>query len=226
MNFSTIYSIDINKINSSDITGYVKLAPNTPDLYDSLGHLKWQENGVIFNNPMAYLLQKYTATTNQLLNNLVISYQLTRNLVLKSNTGFSTFKINEVNTNPIESQNPAYSPLGYSQFGNNNYQSWIIEPQMEYNTVFKDFKLFQLSLEVLLAKQNKNSYTSFFVYGYLQMISFWNQFLQASSLSVIGNNSFEYRYEALFGHASLNWRDKINAQYFRKARWIQQVWSW
>lgn len=205
MSLSAIYSSDKNAINSSDLTSHLNLPPDLPPLYDSTGKLNWQGGGVIFDNPLAYLLQKYTAQTDNLLGNLSLSYQLYPGLDLTATAGYNTYQLTELNTNPILSQNPAYLPLGYSEFGNNSFKSWIMEPQLNYRHSFGRLNLGFLAGGTLQEMVNSNS--SFFAYGYSND-ALLGSIGAASSLSVLANNKTDYRYAALFGRLNLRWNNE------------------
>lgn len=204
ISFSSFYVADMDNINSMDVTAYINRPPDTPPLYDSSGQLNWQGGGIIFNNPLSYLLSPYNAETNNLIGHLQLSYQLIPGLKARISAGYNTVSVNEINTNPVNSQNPAYNPQGYSQFGNNAYKSWIIEPQAEYIK-----HLGKLRMNVLIGgtwQQTLNESSSFFAYGYandelLKSIS------AASSLTPIGDSYTQYHYEASFGRINLNWED-------------------
>lgn len=200
--FSSFYVSDHDHINAIDVSSVINQPPDTPPLYDSTGRLSWQGGGVIFDNPLAYLLSSYQAKTDNLMGHLRLSYQLIQDLEIRVSGGYNTVNVNEINTNPINSQNPAYNPQGYSQFGNNAYKSWIIEPQAEY---LKNVS--RLKLDILLGstwQQTLNNNASFFAYGYsndelLKSIS------AASSLSAMGDSYSKYHYQAFFGRLNLNW---------------------
>lgn len=201
---SALYSLDKNAIIARDITSFISLPPNAPELYDADGNLNWQEGGVLFNNPLAYLQSKYTAVTGNLLSNVNAGYNVLPGLTIKISAGYNAYDINEVNINPISSQNPAYAPQGYSLFGNNYFKSWIIEPQAEYKKNIKKLKLNLLAGGTW--QKTVNSYSSLFAYGYTND-ALLESMTAASSLSAINSNKTDYRYEALFGRGNLNWND-------------------
>jgi TonB-linked SusC/RagA family outer membrane protein len=128
---SVIYTADNNKSILKDLTAFVNLPPNAPDLYDSDGKLNWQSD---FSNPMAFLQQTYDAKTSNLLGNLDINYRIVRNLVLKTSIGYNRLQSDEVSIIPGSSQNPytTPNPKGSSYFGKMILHSWIAEPQVEY----------------------------------------------------------------------------------------------
>ncbi|MBO9205002.1 MULTISPECIES: SusC/RagA family TonB-linked outer membrane protein [Niastella] len=138
-NFNVTLSViglnDRNKSISNDLTSYVNLAPNTPVLYDSLGKLNWIQGDLPFINPLSHLLKTYESTTNNVLGNLDLSYRLVKNLVFKTNIGYNRLQIDELSLQPASSQSPVTVPdaKGSSNFGKIRYNSWIAEPQLEYN---------------------------------------------------------------------------------------------
>lgn len=198
------YSSDINNLIASDLTGYLTLPPDLPPLFDSSGKLNWQQGGVSFINPLAYLLDKYKAETDNLLSNLQISYHIVRGLEVKINTGFNTMQVNETSIIPAAAQDPAYSTSGASQFGNNNYKSWIIEPQISYSV-----KISRGTLNALLGttwQQTLNSNSTINASGYSSDALL--ESASAASSVTIANNYSQYRYEAVFGRLNYNWKNK------------------
>lgn len=205
LNLSAIYSAEKNTINASDLTSFINLPPDLPSLHDSAGNLNWQYKAVGFDNPLSYLLQKYTAETDNLLSNLLLSYKFLSNLTFRVSTGYNYYFTNEVNTNPIASQNPAYSPQGYSQFGSNLFKSWIVEPQAEYEKSFSQLKINALVGGTV--QQTTNINNSFFAYGYSND-ALLQSMKAATTLTVIDDNYRQYRYAAMFGRLNINLQNK------------------
>jgi TonB-linked SusC/RagA family outer membrane protein len=132
---SLIITTDKNRSIIKDLTDLVNLAPHTPVLYDSLGKLNWIQGDLEFINPMALLLRTYESKTTNLLGNLDINYRITKGLVFKTSLGYNRLQSDEISIYPGSSQppNPANKPDGSSNFGKITYNSWIAEPQLEYN---------------------------------------------------------------------------------------------
>ncbi len=202
LSLSVIYSSENNSLVGTDPTSQTRLPPNTPALTDSTGALVWSKDGVTINNPLSYLLQTYRAVTDNGLANLNLSYHLLPGLTLRVTGGYNTYRLSEVNVNPIASQNPQYSPQGYTLFGSNAYTGWIVEPQAEWEKTRGKLKLNALGGGTL--QQNKNESSSLFAYGYTN-----DELLQslsgASSISVLGNGASQYKYAALFGRVTASW---------------------
>ncbi len=131
MQLSSNYMQDNNKLPSADITlRSVQLEPNAPSLYNEDGTLNWSNPTT---NPISILKRIYKARTNNLINNLNLSYKLFKGFDILANLGHTSMQVSEVSTTPIISYNPATSNVvGKSSFTNSNIRSWIIEPQISY----------------------------------------------------------------------------------------------
>lgn len=178
--------------------------PNLPDLYDVNGKLSWEYKGVSFSNPLGSLLQTYTSVTDNLLSNLNISYQIAKSLTLRSNMGFNSTQVDELNINPIISQNPLYNPPAFSLFGKNDFKSWIMEPQLNYVIQFGKGKL-----DALIGgtwQQTRNSTSNVLASGYANdaMLGSMNGAASYTPTSTF----YKYRYQAIFARLNYNLFDK------------------
>ncbi|HRO46749.1 SusC/RagA family TonB-linked outer membrane protein [Agriterribacter sp.] len=134
---SANYSTDKNNsANAQNALTAFTLPPNHPDLLNTENKLRWDYDGVVIDNKLAYLKRKYSIQNSNLIASLNASYQITPGLKIKSNVGYSTINSNEIVQVPKASQNPIYTPRGSAGFGNNNFVSWIAEPQLEYRIRF------------------------------------------------------------------------------------------
>lgn len=130
---SVIGSRDKNWSILNDLTSLVKLAPHTP-VYDSTGKFVWKHADLEFSNPMALLLRSYESKATNLLSNLLISYRIAKNLTFKTSLGYNQLHFDDICIFPGKSlPNSTTEPKGYSFFGKVKYDSWIAEPQLEYN---------------------------------------------------------------------------------------------
>jgi TonB-linked SusC/RagA family outer membrane protein len=156
---SLIVTGDKNNSIQSDLTTYIKQAPNAPALYDSTGKLNWDQEVLEFINPLSLLLKTYESKTSNILGNFDINYRIVKNLVFKTNLGYNRLKSDEVSIVPGNSLNPFSTPdaRGYSYFGKITYDSWIAEPQLEYTRYFGKGKIAAL---VGTAMQVQTNYIS------------------------------------------------------------------
>lgn len=108
------------------------LPPNYPDLLTQAGDLVWSYNGVQLSNPLAYLKQTYAVTNNNLNSNLLLGYQILKGLSLNVSVGFNAFNGKEESQTPQSSIDPVSGGVSSARFGTNEFQTWLVEPQLEY----------------------------------------------------------------------------------------------
>lgn len=206
-NFSAGYTHQDNDQPARDYTVESRmLAPNAPALYDETGELNW-ENGT-FNNPLRNLKGKFLAKTYDLVANMLLSYQLMPQLEFKTNLGFTDLRHTESSSSPSTVYNPAWG-IGpeYSSIsvGNTTRQSWIIEPQLNYNLDFGNVKVdvlaggtFQRQLGHQLV-QRASGFTS---------NSLINNLAAATEVITDIDELSEYKYQAFFGRINVNWKKR------------------
>lgn len=204
MQFSGSYNSDQNILPLTDYTSFLTLPPNLPSLYDSAGKLNWEIKGVPFDNPNAYLHQKYVSNTENLLSNLQLSYRIVKGLTGKISLGYNSMLVDEKSTLPKAAQNPINSPTGSAIFGSNRFTSWIIEPQLEYTGNINKGKLTFLVGGTW--QQILNNRTTIQASGYTNDALLGSVDGAANTLVSTGYN--QYKYEAVFGRLNYNWRDK------------------
>lgn len=205
--FSGAYTAQENKSIASDLAMKLSLPPNY-QLYDSVGGLLWNEKGIINDNPLASMKQRYLAKTNNLNGNVRLGYRILPELIVSASVGFNTISVDERRTNPKTSVNPTSLTIeGATFFGNNNFKSWIAEPQIEYSRFISGHR-FNLLAGGTLQSQRNNGY-SFTMRGYTS-----DEFL--GSLVGVATSGFsnpstvlnEYKYGAFFGRLNYNYESK------------------
>jgi TonB-linked SusC/RagA family outer membrane protein len=128
--FSINYSIGTTDLPMEDITSQAtRLAPNSPDLVDANGNLVW-DPGV--NNLLVYTRQPYRADRKNLLASVNISYELWKNLVIKTSLGINNAYRDEIFKSPASAFRIPEKSISSSWFGNTNNESWTVEPQLTY----------------------------------------------------------------------------------------------
>ena len=210
INFSTTYTIEDNQLPLGDFTGLsYTLEPNAPALYDEDGNLNWEND--TFKNPLANLENKYRAQTNTLIANTVFSYQLLPSLGLKANLGYTNMQLESYNTNSSASFEPRLAAFGldssFSSLTTNssNRQSWIVEPQLNWQQQWGDAKL-----HVLIGSSFQKQSTEQFAQrgtGFTTNLLLLN-LSAAETIEAIEDNDSKYSYQAFFGRINFNWKDK------------------
>jgi TonB-linked SusC/RagA family outer membrane protein len=171
VDFSNNYSYDENNsAGNPDVLQAFTLAPDYPSLLNPDGSLVWDYKGLDLgqlsgvSNPLSYLKDKYQATTYNLISSLQIGYRVLPGLTIRSSFGYNTFNAKEISESPAVAQDPSYNPVGASNFGTNGYETWIIEPQVEYRA-----HLLSGKLDVLLGstfEKDANSASNINASGY------------------------------------------------------------
>jgi TonB-dependent starch-binding outer membrane protein SusC len=216
LNFSLAgtYLQGTNKLPQTDLTSSIfSLAPNAPSLYNSDGSINWSplssdpSRYSFAANPIASLEQRYTGKTNNLITSAKISYEILSNLVVKIGFGYNRLEGNEVSTSPFSSVVPSARPFAQreARFANHNVESWISEPQINFNKV-----LFSGRLDLLIGstfQQTSNYMQSFFAQGFANDVQLDN--IQAApTVKVDGSLQSTYKYNAIFGRLNYIYDDK------------------
>lgn len=207
------YLVDNNQLMSQDLTSLAtSLAPTAPAIYNNDGSLNWEPDasGIgTWNNPLAYQLLKFNSGTNNVVGNAVLSYELFDGLSLKSSFGYNYTQTDQITVQPLAYNDPFYWQIygnqqRISRFANNKFQSWIIEPQIDYN-----IRIGQATLALLMGttiQQNSSNRQGLYASGFNSDLAMENI---AFATNVIGSTAVtEYKYNALFGRLNYNWMDK------------------
>lgn len=184
----------------------VNIAPNAPALYNEDGTLNWENN--TFNNPLSNLQGKYEAITNDMIANILLSYQLTDDLQLKTSAGYTSLSANESTANPSTRFNPAWG-LGaqYSTLiaSHADRESWIVEPQLNWNRTIGQGNLNALIGSTFQSQKGDQlvQYASGFSSN-----SLINNLASASNVYTLVSDESVYKYQAFFGRINYNWQEK------------------
>lgn len=191
-----------NNLTSNDLSGYLNLPPNLPNLYDDNGRLNWSFGGYSFTNPLAYLQRTYLGTTKNLISNLQTSYKLTDDLKFRTSLGYNLLLSSEESRIPISSLDPSTNPTGSSAFSDASYSSVIIEPQLDYSRSLGDFKL-----NVLMGgsyQVNTNKANSIIATGYTNDLLLGSP---SAASTTVSSSAADYKYAAVFSRINLNFKD-------------------
>lgn len=193
-----------------DITSYYNLPPNYP-MYDSTGKYYWFDQE---QNPVALLPRRSTTRTNNLVANSVIRYTVLPGLNVKANLGYTSTNMDQLQTYPQATMNPNTTAGRMSYFGNSDVQSYIIEPQIDYERNIAKGKL-QL-MGGATWQENVRNGESFYAYGF-SSDALLEDIKSAGSLTIRPSVHRLYRYNSVFGRATYNWDEKyiLNASFRR-----------
>ncbi|PSL45685.1 TonB-linked SusC/RagA family outer membrane protein [Chitinophaga niastensis] len=205
------YLVDNNRLISTDLTQTaITLAPDAPPLYNADGSLNWAplaSGNSTWQNPLSYLSQKYKNKANNLVSSALISYQILPGLDIKSSFGYTYQQSNETDLYPLIFNAPEQRPFleRSSSFANNNITTWIVEPQVSYETMIGKGKL--MSLIGTTIQQNNSNTLKLSAAGFIS-----DAVLEDPSAAAhLGTDAYiasVYKYNALFSRINYNWKDK------------------
>jgi len=210
LDFNANYSYARNNTASSpDIYDALTLPPNFPALLDANGNIVWNYKGIDLgassSNPFAYLKETYQAQTTNLVSGINLGYKFFDELEFRVNAGYNSLLNNETFTQPLSAIDPTGYYVSSANFGTNEVQNAVIEPQIEFKKIINKGKL-----DVLLGgsyKEYSNSSTS------ILASNFPNDLLLnsvSSAGTVTANNNFDqYKYEAIFARLNYLLDDKF-----------------
>lgn len=180
--------------------------PNGPEPYTEDGSLNWENS--TWTNPLVGFERKYESNASTLIGNLTLGYELTKDLTLKTNLGYTENHLREINTNPHTRYDPVYGagPENSSVLHNQGKRtSWILEPQLDYKVVFGDVTLGALVGATF--QEQKGDRLSQYGFGFTS-----NKLIEnlsaASRLSLLADEEQQYRYQALYGRVNLGLMDR------------------
>jgi TonB-linked SusC/RagA family outer membrane protein len=212
---SSLFMYNDNRIPSSDLTQYsLSLAPDAPELYNTDGTINWQllpSGTASWSNPIAvYMTRLYKTQTNNLISNSMLSYNLLKGLDLKCSFGYNNIQTSELTTIPSVSWSPSFRAsqginARSSTFLNNYYQSWIVEPQIDYTSSIAKG---QLSILIgFTIQQNKSTSQRINAQGFSSDLLIENP-NAAATFQNAGSSFAIYKYNAAFGRLSYDWDEK------------------
>ncbi|SDK10718.1 TonB-linked outer membrane protein, SusC/RagA family [Pedobacter sp. ok626] len=205
--FSANYSQIRSDLFPGDMTQFIYLPPNFPDLLDNEGNLNWDDNRMNI-NPLAQSRRDFTSKTNNLTTNTSLGYKIFRDLIFKTNFGFTKMDKHDYSNNPLNLRYPGsnFGPESREAvFSDYAVETWIVEPQINWNkTVWRG------KLQALLGttfQQNLNDGQSIVASNFASDALLGN-IAAASLLTVQERRYLQYRYTAVFGRLNYNFSDK------------------
>ncbi|MCF6405087.1 SusC/RagA family TonB-linked outer membrane protein [Chitinophaga filiformis] len=202
------YGKDRNDMFNNSLSASI-LPPNAPKLYDTNNQIIWTEGNEPFKNPAAEFLKTYTHEKENQIVNLNAEYSIIQDLKVKFNLGYNSTTANENLQIPKASQNPHLSDndviTGTSSFGNNNFKSYLAEPQAEY---YRRIKNGELTILAGASFQYTSNYTSTIVGTGYNNDALLSSIDGANAISSKLTNRLEYKYGAIFGRVTYKLKNR------------------
>ncbi|MEZ2444746.1 SusC/RagA family TonB-linked outer membrane protein [Chitinophaga sp. RCC_12] len=156
-----------------------------------------------YNNPYSWLLARQKSNSDNTLSNLTLRYTLLKGLNLKVSAGYNKIDLIQTITRP----KPVLGSLNnLAIYTNNNTQSLILEPQIQYSDGFGKTKL-----EVLAGGSYQESRFVMPYYIYATNYSsdaLLDNIASAGRINSITNSQSIYRYASGYGKFTYNFDDK------------------
>lgn len=207
---SVSYATDNNVMPSTDITSQITLPPVAPPIYAG-PTLNWQPistGAYTFNNPFGTLLQKAKSTTDNLVANANLAYQLLQGLQLSVSLGYNKIEMNQNILVPLSSYSPAYAGLTVlrsNTSANNTLKTWIIEPQLNFHQ-----SIFGGLLDILVGttiQENRQAITNLYAQDFPSDALISNIAAAATHFTA-GFTYTDYRYNGAYGRLGYTWGEK------------------
>ena len=208
INIVTKYSVSTNDLPSEDLTKpSLLLPPNAPELYQADGSLNWQNNTFI--NPLAALGKTYDSKTRMLVLNTQIGYKILPSMSIKLNAGVTTNTIEDRVLTPHTIFNPSFNRTSdewsKSEKGSANSDSYIIEPQINWEKTFGVHRFNTLVGGTF--QSNSNDLFRITGMGFSSNAFITNIGLaKTKTINQIKGN--EYKYAAIFARLNYAYQDK------------------
>ena len=210
INTSITYTNDNIKTLAADPFVAIYAPPNFPH-YDSTGALYWIAKDAQANtaNPWSYLNRVGRNQTDNLIASTSLKYTILPGLNAKVNVGFTKMFLTQQVTQPTTSYNPTStsSTKSLASFGNNNVQTYIIEPQIDYARQIGDLTISALAggtAQSSTSKSNSITGINFSTDDLIETIAA----VASTNITYKNNTSTQYKYISGFGRLNFRFMDK------------------
>ena len=172
--------------------------PNFP-LTLANGQVNWYGNS----NIMAELNATSKNLTDNLISNLSLSYQVLPSLSVKLNSGYTKTGYNQKLIFPSSGLPPG--SVNTSSFSQNNTQSFILEPQLDYQ-----LNIQKLSISIMAGAtyQNRNTDSQFIKANDFKLQSLMEDLGSAAIIESRTSTYSAYKYASIFSRLSLNLQNR------------------
>jgi TonB-linked SusC/RagA family outer membrane protein len=211
VDFSTIYATDNNTIYGTDYTNLSTMLPPNFPLYLN-GQLNFNFNN---SNPYATLKDEFLAHNENLVLNSTIAYNILPNLQIKANLGQNIVELDQKNFYPTTAYNPAYTASNFGLYSSDHTKTYLVEPQIDYNTIIAKGKLSALLGGTWQDTQFDEPFSV--IASNFPSNELLNNYGSAGNIIRQTSTSAEYKYVSVYGRLNYVWNDKyvINGTFRR-----------
>ncbi|SDF12755.1 TonB-linked outer membrane protein, SusC/RagA family [Mucilaginibacter pineti] len=204
MMLSGSYLISASKLPGGDLTRYIFLPPNAPDMVKPDNSLNYTNIPV---NYVSFLRKSFARAVNNLVGNVALAYQVMPGLEIRTSMGYTNISLNETLLTPGTAINQALIAFipRTATFTDNKSSSWIIEPQINYSRTYGAHKIALLAGMSFQSNDAEGEILN--AYGFTSDNQLLNP--QAAPNLEVRNQANSYRYAAGFTRLNYNYSDKF-----------------
>ncbi|WP_256006813.1 SusC/RagA family TonB-linked outer membrane protein [Pedobacter deserti] len=199
LNASTTLSIDLNRMSNGQNISLSTLPPPNYPLMETSGSYNWFAGS----NLLAEMLATNRISTNNVLSNVVAGYEIAERLMLRVNMGYNRIQVDQRQIYPNAALYPG-TP-NYTLFGANINQSFITEPQLNYQTSIGQSQLTLMAGATYQQKTGEGTY--------MEARNFGNEGLMenlasAGYIDARRSTQIDYRFASVFARATFIAKEK------------------
>lgn len=209
MDLSVTYMDDVNPVPYMDLTKYIFLAPNAPELYMPDGSLNWMQfnNVSTWENPLAYMNSIVENKTNNMVSSATLNYEIIKGLKVRTQLGYTNYNTKNLTYSLPEMYRPeqrsSANYLTNEQYANSKV--WNVEPQLEYRKLLGNHTV--EGLVGTTVKQESTYYQGFYGSNFASDL-LYPSIGNASNIVSTGQTRALFRYGAVFGRLNYNYANK------------------
>ena len=195
---------DGNTLPVTDVSRLTFLVPFAPPLVGKDGKLVFGENGYSYANPISFTGDRYHAGSHNYLLSVDARFRIWDSLSIKLTAGGNNLRTREFSTHPGWNQDPALNPVRSSTLADARYNSWILEPRLEYNWLTR-----QWNIRAFAGMSRQGQRTTVDGWSASGFPDDGSLPFPALAKSVIpAHHVADYLYSAYFGQLTLHWKEK------------------
>lgn len=200
-NLSLLYSaLSYNSLASDPLLYSARVVPLLPSLHDANGNLVWAHNGFAFMNPLGQFENSSNTRIQSFSGGLQAGYQLAKGLFLRSTFGYQSLPVKE----ELILRMAAGYPDANTSTANNKFQSFIVEPRLEYDHPGKGDWQWGGLLGATFQEERNN-------WTVVQNMGYTSDSLIGTPgnwPTLTGWSDNTYRYRAAYGRWHTDWRNR------------------
>lgn len=217
LNANVLFTDEKNVFLPDNFIHQLFFPPNYP-LYDDQGKPFFLDNtGTYANAPVGTLMERSKNYSQNLTGNVTANLEILDGLSFRNSLGYTQIQTRQNNLFPSASQNPSGETAnGSATFGNGGIETFIVEPQFNYQRKFSKGNLMAL---VGGTYQQSNSINHAITGTNFISDDLIEDIRSAATIAVSTNLTTEYKYASVFSRVGYTWDEKyiINLNYRRDA---------